>query len=277
VIACSALAACRTAAVPKQVIHTPAPAVVRAPVSRAVEWPFRFSPRPQQFVVDQVAVIAGAADSATARDTVSSHAEVEFALSPLATAVNGEVHAFLIQGSGRPASAAVLVAVPFAFRAEYRAPGRQVDILAPRDTLPCSSPALAATQSLRDLWFRPPDTLRVGLSWQDSSSFVTCRDGIPLHAAVRRAFRVSGSEERDGRLLITISRSSRTAIEGAGEQFGEAVSIRGEGTGELTYELDPATGEVSSADGRSALDLTLHGRLRTQSVRQGVQIRIRRG
>jgi hypothetical protein len=190
--------------------------------------------------------------------------------------MTGEVSVFLVKAAGRAAGAPPGLATPFAIRADYPARGLQLAFSAPRDGAPCSSTALVVAQSLRDLWFTPPDTLRTGTSWADSSSYVVCRDGIPLRATVHRVFRVSGTTERDGRILIGISRTSHTTIQGAGVQFGEAVAITGEGAGQLSYELDPGSGEVAGADGNSTLDLSLRSRLRTQLVRQTAEIRLRR-
>ena len=145
-----------------------------------------------------------------------------------------------------------------------------------REAVPCASTALPVTQSLRDLWFRPPDTLRISTTWEDSSSYVVCRDGIPLRATVHRTFRITGTAERNGRLLLTIARQSRTTIEGNGAQFGEAVAVSGAGSGQLAYDFDPASGEVLGATGNATLDFSLRSRLRTQIVRQTVEIRIGR-
>jgi hypothetical protein len=274
---CSLLAACRGGTVPSQVLTKPAPATVPAPATRTSgPWSYRPSMQRQGFIVDQRAVIAVRLDTSTHTDTVSSHAEVAFTDTPAANSVNGSVTTFLVQGAGRSAATPAGLATPFPLRAEYSGRGLQLDFTAPRDAAPCVSTALAVAQSLRDLWFRPPDTLRVGTTWEDSSSYVVCRDGVPLRAAVHRVFRITRTAEHDGRLLIAISRVSRTAIEGTGAQFGEAVSVSGTGSGELEYDLDAASGEIVSAKGNATLDFSLRSRLRTQLVRQTVEIQIGR-
>jgi hypothetical protein len=93
---------------------------------------------------------------------------------------------------------------------------------------------------------------------------------------VHRAFRISGISELGGRASLAILRASRTMIEGTGAQFGEAVEVSGTGSGQLLYDLDPASGEITSASGTATLDLSLRSRVRTQVVRQTAEIRIGR-
>jgi hypothetical protein len=273
----SLFSACYGGTVPNQVLTKPAAVSAPAPITRANGgWSYRPSTQRQGFIVDQRAVIAIRLDTATRIDTVSSHAEVAFTVAPLTSGITGSVGAFLVQGAGRAAATPVGLVIPFPLRAEYSVRGLQLDFTAPHDAVPCASTALAVAQSLRDLWFRPPDTLRVGTTWEDSSSYVVCRDGIPLRATVHRAYRISGVSEREGRALLAVSRTSRTVIEGTGAQFGEAVEVSGAGSGQLVYDLDPASGKIMSANGTATLDLSLRSRVRTQVVRQAVEIRISR-
>jgi hypothetical protein len=274
---CALLAACRSGAVPNQVLTKPAPASATVPAVRtAGPWIYRPSEQRQQFVVDQHAIVAVQLDSSTHTDTVSTHAEISFVISPATNAVSGTVGAFAVQSAGRAAATPARLAVPFPVRAEYSARELQLDFSMPRDAGPCSSTALAAVQSLRDLWFRPPDTLRVGTLWGDSSSYVVCRDGIPLRATVHRFFHVAGAATREGRVLLTVVRSSVSVLDGSGMQFGEAVSVSGSGSSFLTYDVDPASGEVVAINGNSSLDFSLRSRRRTQVVHQLVETRIGR-
>jgi hypothetical protein len=220
-------------------------------------------------------VVAVRVDTVARTDTLSTHAELAFTRATTG-GTSGNVSAFAVQGSGRVAATPAGITLPFPFRADYSVSNRQLDFTAPRDAMPCSSVPLAAMQSMRDVWFRAPDTLRVGTTWSDSSSYVVCRDAIPLRAAARRSFRVSGFAERDGRVVLTISRVSRSTLDGTGAQFGETVGVSGAGSGSLDYELDASSGEILSAKGNSTLDLTVKSRVRTQVVRQTVEIRIGR-
>jgi hypothetical protein len=273
--ACVLLAACRNGAVPNQVLAKPAPPSA-APIARTNgPWAYHPSTQRQSFTVDQTAVVAIRLDTSTHSDTVSTHADIAIATTT-AGSTSGTVTAYSVQGAGRAAATPAGLTLPFPFRAEVSASGQQFGFTAPRDATPCSSIALAAMHSLHDLWFRAPDTLRIGTAWSDSTSYVVCRDGIPLRATAHRSFRVSGSSERNDRVVLTVSRTSRSTLDGAGTQFGEAVGVSGAGSGSLDYEIDTTSGEVVSAKGSATLDLTLRSRVRTQVVRQTVEIRIAR-
>jgi hypothetical protein len=274
---CVLLAACRGTTVPNQVLTKPVPAVVPPPVARTGgPWAYRPSVDRQGFVVDQRAVVSIRSDTTTRADTVESHVELAFTVAPAGNVVAGNVSAFLVGGGGRTAATPAGLEIPFSVRAEYPARDAPLTFTAPRDATPCASLALSAAQSLRDLWFRPPDTLRAGTLWQDSASYVVCRDGVPLRATTHRTFRISAANTNEGRTMLSISRLSRTTFDGAGKQFGEPVTVSGTGSGELNYVLDPSRGEILSASGSSTLDLTLRSHVRTQAVHQTAEIKIGR-
>lgn len=270
---CALCTACRSSTVPNQILTKPVPAAASVPGAHiSASWAYRESTKLQNFLVDQHATIRF--DTSAKTDTISSHAEIGFTASPAAHSVNGNVLAFVVDGAGHPAATPLGLPIPFPLRAEYSARTTQLDFTTPRDATPCGSMAVAVLQSLRDLWIKFPDTLRVGTSWRDSSSYIVCRDGIPLRTTVQRSFNVSGATELSGRVLLTVSRISQTMIEGTGSQFGEAVDVKGTGRGQLFYMLDPATGEIASANGTSSLELSLRSKLRTQVVTQGVATQI---
>ncbi|MGH7656345.1 MAG: hypothetical protein ACREN6_16975 [Gemmatimonadaceae bacterium] len=231
---------------------------------------------PQRFAVDQRAVISINTDTVTQLDSASSHMELTFSELPVTDGVNGTVDTVLVGGAGRAPATPAGLSTPFPFHAAFAVPQAQLEFTAPLDSTPCSSVALAAAQSLRDLWFLPPDTLRDGSTWSDSSSFVSCRDGIPLRATIHRMFHVSGAAVRDGHTVLAISRLSRTLLSGQGLQFGDSVAVAGSGNGQLTYQFDPVSGEVMSATGNATLDFSLRSSRRTQIVRQSAEIRIGR-
>jgi hypothetical protein len=273
------LAACRSGVVPNQVLTKPAPVHAHAPppvVRSSGRWVYAPSTVAQRFTIDQSAAITVGVDSAAHTDTVTSHAEVTFSNTPSTHGLNGVVSALLVGGGGHTAATPAGLQVPFSFRATYAAGNLQLQFTAPIDVTPCSSTELAAAQSLRDLWFQAPDTIRLESMWADSSSYVTCRDGIPLRATVHRMFHVAASTVREGHTLLSITRLSRTLVEGHGAQFGDSVTVSGAGNGQLTYELDPSSGEISSASGSATLDFSLRSSQRTQIVRQAADIRITR-
>ena len=265
-------AACRPS-IPNQVLTKPAPAAAPEPAAArplAGPWAYRPSTQLQAFVVDQRAVIAVRTDTATRTDSLATHAAVSFTTTA-SGAVGGNLTAYTVQAATPPG-----VTMPFPFRGDFSASGSSFQLITPRDAQACATSAPGIVQSLRDLWFRAPDTLRVGAVWSDSAAYSVCRDGIPLRASSRRTFRVSGVTERDGRAVLTITRTARSALEGSGSQFGEAIALSGSGGGELVYEFDPLAGAILSASGTSQLDFLLRSRLRTQSVHQTVETRIAR-
>jgi hypothetical protein len=208
-------------------------------------------------------------------DSVSSSAEVAFVVSMPTKRVTGTVNSFRVQNSGRGAAVPLGLALPFPFVGTYSERGQQLSFIAPSAS-PCVTPALPVAHSLRDLWFQAPDTLQLGSTWDDSASYTNCRDGVLLRTAVWRTFRVTAASERGSRMLLTLSRSSRTTFEGTGTQAGEPVTITGSGTGEIAYTVDSGAGAILAARGSSTLELTLRSKLRMQGVRQVSDIRIDR-
>jgi hypothetical protein len=98
---------------------------------------------------------------------------------------------------------------------------------------------------------------------------LSCRDRIPLRGVVVRVFRVQRAEVEAGtRVVVAIDRTSRGRMSGAGDQFGEPVSLEGESSGTLRYLVDPALGRPVRASGTSSLKLSLKSKLRNQAVRQ---------
>lgn len=271
------LTGCR-GSVPEQVFSKPLP-VVAPPTAPTVGGVWTYHPPTERhaYILEQRAILTISQDTTVRVDSVFSHAEVAFTALVATGRVTGSLSVFRVEGAAHAPSTPAGLVLPFAFSADYPAHGRQLVFSTASATAPCTSSGLAVAQSLRDLWFQPPDTLRLGTAWDDSASYVICRDGIPLHAIVQRTFRVTGVEERAGRLALLLSRSSRTAIEAETRLSGEATSVSGSGTGELSYAVDPGNGEILSARGISVLDLVVQSRLRTQRVRQVSDTRVTRG
>ncbi len=271
-------ASCRGAtpvpvAAPPPAVPAPvAVAIPAAPVSAS--WSYRPTTERRAYVLSQRAVVTIKQDTSVRVDTVTSRAEVTFATSN--ARVTGSISGFLSGSSGREPVPVAGVRFPVAIAATIPATGAQLTFSAPVAASPCDSPAATVAQSVRDFWFRPPDSLRVGTTWSDSARYAICRDGIPLQLRVTREFRVTRSAERNGRVVLTVVRTSRTSLTGDGDQFGERVSITAEGTGELTYEIAPLTGELLGAQGTSTLNLTFRSALRLQQVRQSADILLAR-
>ncbi len=267
-----------TGSVPEQTITraVPRPVVVAATPILTTGWGYRASPIRHQFVVAQRALLTIRQDTATRTDSVFSHTEVAYTVFASTGRVTGSVTSFRAQLGTTAAATPVGLKVPFSFVATLSASRHtQLEFLSPAAaTTPCASVALSVSQSLRDLWFQPPDTLRIGTAWEDSSIVLVCRDGIPLRSIVRRIFRVRSADGPTGHVVMSIVRTSRTKIDGEGAQSGESIKVNGDSVGELVYLVDPATGTILSAEGASTLRLQLSSRLRNQEIHQSADIRI---
>ena len=259
---------CR-ASVPEQVFSRPLPAVAPpAPPASRGTWTYHPPTERHAYVLEQHAVLTIRQDTAIRVDSVRSHAEVAFTSTAATGRVTGSLSVFRVEGPAHESSTPAGLVLPFAFSAEYPVHGRQLVFSTTNATAPCASRELAVAQSLRDLWFQPPDTLQLGTTWDDSTSYVVCRDGILLRAIVQRIFRITGMEQRAGRLALLVSRSSRTTLEAEVPLPGEVIGVTGSGTGELSYAIDPTNGEILLARGIAVLDLVVRSRLRAQHVHQ---------
>jgi hypothetical protein len=271
------LAGCR-GSVPEQALSRPLPAVARpAPAAKSGVWTFHPSTERRAYVLEQHAILTINQDTTVRVDSVFSHAEVAFTSFAATGRVTGWLSVFRVKGPAHEPTIPVGLVLPFAFSADYPAHGRQLVFSTAGAGAPCASSGLAVAQSFRDLWFQPPDTLRLGTTWDDSASYIICRDGIPLRAIVQRTFHITGVEERAGRLALLLSRSSRTAIEAEAQLPGEAISVSGSGTGEFSYAIDPSSGEILSASGSAMFDLMFRSRFRRQRVHQVSDTRLVRG
>ena len=173
-------------------------------------------------------------------DTVSAHAEIAFTAAPTAGSVNGSVRRSSCRApdASRRRPRDLRSHSPFA-RSIWRR-GPQLDFTVPRDTAGCSSLALAVAQSLRDLWFRPPDT---PARRDHMAGLVVVRGVSRRHSAPHRRA-TARSRHRQRRATVTVCclpfpARSRTVIEGTGAQFGEAVGVSGTGSGQLVYYARP--------------------------------------
>lgn len=163
------------------------------------------------------------------------------------------------------------VALPIAFTAIQSSSDGAVTFTVP-DERACGDAGAVIVQGVRDLWLSLPDTLEASSTWSDSSRYVTCRDSIPLETTVHRTFRVTGGMVRDGGVVVTVERRTRTHIEGGGTQLGDSVTIIADGTGAAMFEVSLRTGAAVFASGESELRLTLRGSRRTQQLLQRSRI-----
>jgi len=166
------------------------------------------------------------------------------------------------------------ISLPFSFTAEWRSAGTQPAFVIP-DGERCDVPMAAAVQPLRDFWMSPPDTLRAGLVWEDSTRHNICRDGIVIAVETHRRFTASGARLRDGQLVVLVARASRTTLVGRGVQFGDSVFVAGAGEGSAMLELSLSGGVIVVGEGTSELRVDFRGSRRTQRVVQEGRLTLR--
>ncbi len=179
--------------------------------------------------------------------------------------LGGLITAFQVGGATPPT-----LTLPQPFSAELGAMGSQPRLVQP--AVGDCSVAGAAAQSLREMWLVPPSRLTTGLTWSDSSRFTVCRDSIPLRVSSVRDYRVLGAERRGEAVVVRVERRALTRLDGEGLQFGERITLSGEGRGSALLTLSLAGGWVVDGQGESELTLRLTGRRRTQELHQTARL-----
>ena len=254
---------------PRPATTLPAPATS----ARRTQWLLRPSTGRVAYLLENNTILSIREDSALRVDSVASQTEASFTGGLRGTRISGQVLAYSVSMGGQPSVVPPGLGLPFPFLATSSEPGGQVRFVAPAAS-PCAAPALGVAQSMRDLWFSVPDTLRIGSVWRDSARVANCRDQVPFFSSVVRTFRVVAVGVSDARELLTVVRISTVVIRGDGAQSREPVTLSGSGGGELTYQLDVDAGEIVAAQGLATTELTLRGKVRTQVVRQSSVLRI---
>lgn len=181
--------------------------------------------------------------------------------------VLGTLQEHRVRSGAGAAEAPIGFALPIHFIAARNSSDGQPAFVSP-DAGACDTGAGSALQGARELWLSAPDTLRAGTTWRDSTGFVVCRDGVPLHVEMIREFTAVGASRSGDRELIVIERRSLSRASGEGLQFGEAIRITGTGRGSATLLLALDGGHLVSLDGESEITLHLDSRRRTQDVTQ---------
>jgi hypothetical protein len=166
------------------------------------------------------------------------------------------------------------LALPIAVTAEVDVDRHTVRIVSP-PAASCAADA-AVAQAVREVLLAPPERLRRGASWTDSLRTTVCRDSIPLLLTSAHRYVVEDARVQDGRAVVVIRRRSTVVMSGSGRQFGEPVTILGEGQGELLFGLRLDDGQMTDGNGVSSLTLTLTGRRKSQVVVQHARLEIRR-
>lgn len=263
------VAGCVPAIIRRPAPPTPAVPTPHRELNTAGPWTFAVAAS-QKVTVETRAVVTIVSDTGTRVDTVQATLGASFVWASAAhRRVDGLLADYRVSvGGAAPATPAGLqVKKPFSAVRTDATPALAFTL--PAESSACTDPALSALQGMYDAWIPLPDTLVIGREWADTVHTLSCRDRIPLRGVVVRRFRVQRAEVESGtRVVVMVDRTSRGRIAGAGDQFGEPVSLEGESSGTLRYVIDPALGRPVRASGTSSLKLSLKSKLRNQAVRQ---------
>jgi len=186
----------------------------------------------------------------------------------------GLVSDFRIAVGGDHATVPSGVSVPFSFVAVSQMDGSQPAFTIP-DGSSCSNPNASAVHGVRDTWLSLPDTLVRGTTWKDSSTYVVCRDDIPMKVFAERTFTSTGARLRGDELVVIVQRSTQMRLTGSGVQLGEPLEIVGEGEGTMMLDVALDGGVIRQAEGMAELRLEMQGRRRTQRILQASTVEIR--
>jgi hypothetical protein len=254
------------------------PVEAGAPDPLAAPWVVRRTGEPISQTIHVAAVLESTADSSRPpmADTLQSQLSATWTVPSsgfprryLGTVTDYRLSAAVGDSLVTPAD----LPLPFSFTAEQPSRIAQPSFVTP-DASVCDMPQASIVHGVRDLWLSLPDTLRADLRWSDSVTYVVCRDSIPLTMDVRRDFRVTGAMWRDSTVVVTVERRTETHLNGTGRQFGDSVTLSGEGTGAAMFEVSLRTGAATFASGESELRVTLRGSRRIQQLTQRSRISI---
>lgn len=265
--ACVSAPAARTA--PRPTTATAAP----SGLATAGPWVLRPSTAPQNVLVSLQAVVTITGDPATRVDSLRSTLDASYAQLPgNVRRLDGRLTAFQVaSGAGVPTSVAGLT-LPARFSVEIG--GTTAGFRLPSAASVCADPSLSVMQGLYDAWTRLPDTLGLRTEWTDTVQTISCRDRVPMKGTSTRHFRVARADVENGRVVVTVERGAKTRLAGEGEQFGEHVTVDGQGESTVRYALDVQSARWLRASGTSTLELAFKSKIRNQRVRQESQISI---
>lgn len=263
--ACVSAPSARTAPRPATAVATPSGLATAGP------WVLRPNTAPQNVLVTLQAVVTITGDPATRVDSLRSTLDASYAQLPgNVRRLDGRLTAFQVaSGAGTPTSVAGLT-LPARFSVVIGGTGAGFHL--PSAANVCTEPSLSVMQGLYDAWTLLPDTLRLRTEWTDTVQTISCRDRVPLKGTSIRHFRVARADVENGRVMVTIERRAKTRLAGEGEQFGEHVTVDGQGESMVRYALDVQSNRWLRASGTSTLDLAFKSKIRDQRVRQENQI-----
>ena len=260
--------------IPQQVLSGAAPAAPVVAAPRVLDGPFvvrRLTER-RSYTLETHGVLVVKRDTMTTTDSIASELDVAYTPFTGTPRITGSVTAYRVRAPDGSRTTPATLTLPITFAAAYAPRGGALAFSVPT-IAGCTAPA-AIVQSVRDLWTRAPDTLRVGSTWQDSTLVTSCRERITLRAATVRVFRVTAAAMRGDAIELTVQRETRATIVGDGHPAGENVTVTGTANGSLVLRYRPDLDAFTSGEGTQTLELSLASSVIAQRVSQRTQLRI---
>jgi hypothetical protein len=237
-----------------------APAATPRPAPAAAV-AFAYAPGSYRFVVTSEAAIELSADSGSRSETRTTVAQLAYRVGGGTTGIRtitGAVDSFTVTPTAGPPSA--VIAAPLSFRGRLD-PARRLVNLQPMAAAPvstdCGNPNQLLFAVVREAIVVPPSPLRVGQSWEDSTTSTVCRGDVPLTTRALHRYTVAGAVLYEGAEALHLTRSSTIALSGEGAQRGVALVVAGQGSGSADLFLDPAAGRFLGGLSESDVELTV--------------------
>jgi hypothetical protein len=227
------------------------------------------------YVVTTAASIDVEGDTTPTADTVETTFVARLLLERAGSRlfVSGTIDSLTTRGSARLTSAGA--AGQIRFHGEGTAFGFLTSFV-PDVPAACDSPAEAIVATARDLLIPVPERVSVGSTWSDTVISTICRGGVPVTTTAVRQFTVRGLAPHVGTQALEVERRAELAVAGSGTQFGQSVSVTGQGNATTTLFLDLAGGGLLGSSGESAATVTFTGPRGSTAFRQTVRQRVER-
>ena len=241
-------------------MRTTTPAATPRPAP-ATTVAFAYAAGSYRFVVTSEATIELTADSGSRAETRTTVAQLGYRIGAGTTGIRtitGVVDSFTVTPTAGPPSA--VIAAPVTFRGTLD-PARRLVNLQPSVAAPvssdCGNPNQLLFAVVREAIVVPPSPLRVGQTWEDSSSSTICRGDVPLTTRTLHRYTVAGAVLYEGAEAMHLTRSSSIALSGEGAQRGVALAVAGQGASSADLFLDPTAGRFLGGLSESDVELTV--------------------
>jgi hypothetical protein len=187
--------------------------------------------------------------------------------------VSGAIDSFTVRGSGRLNGAPL--AGPVRFHGEGTTFGKLMTFV-PDLPVSCDSPAEALVAVARDLIVPLPDRVTIGSTWRDTVTSTICRGGIPLTTTAVRQYEARALATYAGTEALELARTTELTVTGSGTQYGQSVSVTGQGSGSAALFVDLAGGGLVRSMGETTVMVTFMGPRGTTAFTQTAQQRVER-